>query len=199
MSKDASAQTGPSASGGAQQAPQSETLVRESIKYRRRAQEAERRAEALEAEVNDLRRERDEHAARLEEELVAARAEMQAFEARLVAIDRDRRLERELVQAGCVDMETAMALAGQRLSGQEPLNDQEAFVKRLLDEKPHLRGESSHAGVSALAQGLPPRTTGVKPAGGNAHRRGLDRMADQARRTGHPKDVMAYMRARRGV
>jgi hypothetical protein len=199
MSKDASAQTGPSASGGAQQAPQSETLVRESIKYRRRAQEAERRAEALEAEVNDLRRERDEHAARLEEELVAARAEMQAFEARLIAIDRDRRLERELVQAGCVDMETAMALAGQRLAGQEPPSDLQAFAKRLLEEKPHLHGESSHAGVSAPAQGLPPRTTGVKLAGGNAHRRGLDRMADQARRTGNPKDVMAYMRTRRGV
>ena len=56
MSAETETQTGPSATGGVRQEPQA--LVRESAKYRRRAQEAERRAEALEAELEEVRRQR---------------------------------------------------------------------------------------------------------------------------------------------
>jgi len=184
---------------GVRQEPQE--LVRESIKYRRRAQEAERRVESLEAELADLRRERDEFARRLEEERDATRSEAQALQGRLEAIERDRHLERGFLKAGCVDVEAAMALARERLADQEWPSDLEAFTRSLLDEKLYLRGETSSgaAAPAASGSGLPPRTPGIKAGSASAHRRFLDRLADQARRTGHPKDVMTYMRARRGA
>ena len=52
-----------------------QTLIQESIKYRRRAQEAERRAESLEAEVQDLRQNQEGRAAELEADLTTVRGE----------------------------------------------------------------------------------------------------------------------------
>jgi len=194
MSTEAGTQTGQSASSGGRQEPQA--VIRESAKYRRRAQEAERRAEALEAELEAMRREREEESSRLGADLTAARSEADSLRGRVEAIERDRRLEREFLAAGCADVEAAVALARHRLAGQEPPEDLKTFARALLAEKPHLRGEPATAG--AAARGLGPCTTGVKPAGASGQRRVLDRLADQARQTGNAKDVMTYMRARRG-
>jgi hypothetical protein len=122
MSTDARTQTGQAppagdsdvpAAGSARQEPQS--LIQESIKYRRRAQEAERRAEALEAEVDNLRQAEQSRAAALETELHQARAEAETLRTRVEALELDRHLERELARAGCADTETALALARERL------------------------------------------------------------------------------------
>jgi hypothetical protein len=195
MSTEAGTQTGQSASSGGRQEPQA--VIRESAKYRRRAQEAERRAEALEAELEAMRREREEESSRLGADLAAARGEADSLRGRVEAIEHDRRLEREFLAAGCADVEAAVALARHRLAGQEPPEDLKTFARALLDEKPHLRGEPA-AAAGAAARGLGPCTTGVKPAGASGQRRVLDRLADQARQTGNAKDVMTYMRARRG-
>jgi len=181
---------------GERQEPQ--TLIRESIKYRRRAQEAERRAEALEAEIDGLRQAQQDREAALQAELDQARAEADARGARLADLERDRNLERELVRAGCADPETALALARQRLNGGEPPEDPAAFAKALLQEKPHLRVGSS-AAPSPVSSSLPPPTAGAKPAGDHAPRRTAQRLAERARETGSTADVMAYMRARRAV
>jgi len=195
MSTEAGTQTGQSASSGGRQEPQA--VIRESAKYRRRAQEAERRAESLEAELEAMRREREEESSRLGADLTAARSEADSLRGRIEAIERDRRLEQEFLAAGCADVEAAVALARHRLAGQEPPEDLKTFARALLAEKPHLRGEPATA-----ARGLGPCTTGVKPAGVSGQRRLLDRLADQARQTarqtGNAKDVMTYMRARRG-
>lgn len=193
MSTAGGAQAGQSASSGGRQEPQA--VIRESAKYRRRAQEAERRAEALEAELEAMRGEREEESSRLGADLTAARGEADSLRGRVEAIERDRRLEREFLAAGCADVEAAVALARHRLAGQEPPEDLKTFARALLAEKPHLRGEPAAA---AAARGLGPCTTGVKPAGASGQRRVLDRLADQARQTGNAKDVMTYMRARRG-
>ncbi len=193
MSTAGGAQAGQSASSGERQEPQA--VIRESAKYRRRAQEAERRAEALEAELEAMRGEREEESSRLGADLTAARGEADSLRGRVEAIERDRRLEREFLAAGCADVEAAVALARHRLAGQEPPEDLKTFARALLAEKPHLRGEPAAA---AAARGLGPCTTGVKPAGASGQRRVLDRLADQARQTGNAKDVMTYMRARRG-
>lgn len=195
MSTEAGTQTGQSASSGGRQEPQA--VIRESAKYRRRAQEAERRAEALEAELEAMRGEREEESSRLGADLAAARGEADSLRGRVEAIEHDRRLEREFLAAGCADVEAAVALARHRLAGQEPPEDLKTFARALLDEKPHLRGEPATV-AGAAARGLGPCTTGVKPAGASGQRRVLDRLADQARQTGNAKDVMTYMRARRG-
>ena len=193
MSTAGGAQAGQSASSGGRQEPQA--VIRESAKYRRRAQEAERRAEALEAELEAMRGEREEESSRLGADLTAARGEADSLRGRVEAIEHDRRLEREFLAAGCADVEAAVALARHRLAGQEPPEDLKTCARALLAEKPHLRGEPAAA---AAARGLGPCTTGVKPAGASGQRRVLDRLADQARQTGNAKDVMTYMRARRG-
>ena len=132
MSTEAETQKGqpqpdlPVATGGRQE-PQ--TLIRESIKYRRRAQEAERRAEALEAEFDGLRQAQQDREVALQAELSQARAEADALGARLADLERDRNLERELVKAGCADAETVLALARQRLIDGEPPENLSAFAE----------------------------------------------------------------------
>ncbi|MGB2965845.1 MAG: hypothetical protein WBD14_00360, partial [Phycisphaerae bacterium] len=98
MSAETETQTGQPQAVGARQEPQA--LVRESAKYRRRAQEAERRAEAMEAELEELRRERDAAGAGHAEQLAAAQREAQDLQGRLAAVERDRGLEQAFLAAG---------------------------------------------------------------------------------------------------
>jgi hypothetical protein len=181
---------------GTRQEPQS--LIQESIKYRRRAQEAERQAEALETELQQLRQAESERAAGLETDLAQARTEAEALRERVEAIERDRRLERELARAGCGDIEAGLAVAHERLAGEAPPEDLAALARSLVAEKPHLRGAASGAALPGAAAGnLPPPSAGVKPDADTGVRRAAQRLAERARETGNPTDVMAYMRARR--
>jgi len=185
---------------GARRDPQ--MLVQESIKYRRRAQEAERRAETLEAEIQGLRQGQDDRAAALEADLAQARADADALRGRLEGVERDRQLERELTRAGCTDAETALALAQQRLAGGLPPEDLATFARGLLEEKPHLRGAPAAApaarpDAARPPRGLPPRTAAARADGASAPHRAAERLAEQARQTGSAGDLMAYMRARR--
>ena len=193
---------------GRAEPPDGRNAVQESIRYRRRAQEAERRAEALEAEVQELREGQTERLTALETDLAAARTEAGALRSQLDAIERDRKLEREFVKAGCADIETALALAHQRLASEEgaagadgrptAIEDPAAFVHGLLEEKPHLRTASAGGPPLPLAaEGLPPKTAGARTASAGGPRRALERLAQQAR-DGSSKDLRAYMRARRG-
>ena len=213
MSPDVRTQTGQASSAGREEAPvpavaaatsamgspreSPQSLIQESIKYRRRAQEAERRAEALEAELAGLREADESRAAAVEADLAQARAEAENLRKSLEGVERDRRLERELARAGCIDPETALAVARERLAGGDPPEDLAALARGLLEEKPHLRASGGRRGDPDAP--LPPRTSGPKPAGDDAPRRAAERLADQARQTGSPRDVMAYVRARRGV
>jgi len=200
-------------------------LVQESIKYRRRAQEAERRAEALEAEIEALRTGRDDRTAALEADLARARSEADALRGRLDGLDRNRRLERALVQAGCADPEVGLALARSRLADAPPPDDLAAFARSLVEEKPALRSAAgaAPAGTTPAAVTSPPCEPGagappdppltwgaskgaavLPPPSASPHRtdpsarRAVERLAEQARRSGAPDDVMAYLRARRG-
>jgi hypothetical protein len=206
MSTDVNTQTGQTVPGRTDETSppagirdSAQTLVQESIKYRRRAQEAERRAEALETEIQSLRQGETDRVADLERELTQARTEAESLRGRIEIVEQDRRLERELLRAGCADAETALALAHERLKSAAPANDLAAFAKSLLDEKPHLRGGTVGAGSSSgqSPPSLPPRTAAAKPAGTPA--RTADRLAEQARSTGSAADLLAYMKARRGA
>ncbi len=183
-------QAGEFPAAGARQSPQA--LIAESIKYRRRAQEAERRAEALEAEIAELRSARQADAGDLEQELAAARTEADTLRTHLETLKRDRRLERELRNAGCTDPETGLALARERLAAGDPPEDLAALARALVEEKPHLR-----AGGAGGPAPLPPPTAAPRTHAADAARRDVERLADRARTTGHTGDVMAYLRARR--
>jgi hypothetical protein len=161
-----------------------QTLIQESIKYRRRAQDAERRAAALEAEIQALRQAQDERAASLETKLAEAAAEADTLRRRFDSLERDRQLERELLRAGCADSDAPGDLA--------------TFAKGLLEEKPHLRAKAPAPLPAGPSRALPPPTAAVKPAAANEPRRAATRLAEQARETGNAGDLMAYMRARRG-
>jgi len=185
------------ATGALRENPQA--IIQESIKYRRRAQEAERRAEALEAEIQGLHQGQDDRLAAIEADLASAKAEAEVLRGRLESVERDRRLERELLRAGCIDAEAGLALARQRLDGGQMPDDLAALARSLLEEKPYLRGGTSGDPPTGprVAQGLPPPTSAAKPAGDGSPRRAAERLAGQARQTGSSRDLMAYMRARR--
>lgn len=179
-----------------------QTLISESIRYRRRAQDAERRAEALEAEIAGLRQADAERAAARDADLAAARTEAEGLRSRLADVERERTLERELAKAGCADTETALALARTRLAAGPAPDDLGAFARSLLEEKPHLAAASSAAHAPARPAGLPPlppRTSAPKAASDAAPVRAAERLAGKARESGRTADVLAYMRARRGV
>jgi hypothetical protein len=196
MSTDAPTPTG-QATAGDHTSPQ--TLVQESIRYRRRAQEAERRAEALEAEVLALREAEDGHAGALEQELAQVRGEAESLRSQMEMVQRDRALERELARAGCTDTETALALARERLAGGPPPEDLTALARGLLEEKPHLRAAPDTPARVPATRGLPPRTVAPQPPAQATPRRQADRLAEQARQSGSATDLMAYMRARRAT
>jgi len=196
MSTDAPTPTG-QATAGDHTSPQ--TLVQESIRYRRRAQEAERRAEALETEVQALREAQDDHAGALEQELAQVRGEAETLRRQVETVQRERSLERELARAGCTDTETALALAHQRLADGQPPEDLAAFARSLLEEKPHLRTAADVPARVPATHGLPPRTVAPQPPAHAAPRRIADRLAEQARQSGSSTDLMAYMRARRAT
>ena len=205
MSTDVQAPTGQVPPPGRDEAPaatvmrqEPQTLIQESIKYRRRAQDAERRAAALEAEIQNLRQAQDERAASLEARLAEAAAEAETLRRKFDVLERDRQLERELVRAGCADTETALALAHQRLASGDAPSDLAAFAKGLLEEKPHLRAKAPAPLAAGPGRALPPPTAAVKPAAANEPRRAAARLAEQARDSGNAGDLMAYMRARRG-
>ncbi len=208
MSQEMRAQEGQAESGKSPSATRTgewvepRAVIQESIKYRRRAQEAERRVESLEAEVAALRSDQADRASSLESELAAARTETEAMRGRLATVERDRRLERELAKAGCADTETALALARERLESEAAegtwKDDPAGFVRGLLDEKPHLRGTSgTKAPAPRPAEVLPPKTAGAKAPGASGPQRAISRLATQAR-SGDTRDLMTYLRARRG-
>jgi hypothetical protein len=166
--------------------------VRESIRHRRRAQEAEQRAAALEAEVEELRQAQDGTNRSLEETLASERRRGEELQKRLDAMAAERELERELIRAGAIDPEAALLVARERLAA---LGDEEvdlpALAQRVLEEKPYLRPTQKRE-VEPLGR----RSQGARPAGSSEAAKSR-RLADSARQTGRRADLVEYMRTRR--
>jgi len=168
--------------------------VRESIRYRRRAQEAEQRCADLEAELQESRLARDGQAQSLEAALNHQRHQREQVELQVAQLQTERQIERELIRAGACDTETALLLVRERLSaaGDEAADIPEV-VGKLLEEKPHLK--------TSCREPVPPigRTSqGVRPAESNGPTR-LKRLAAAACSSGQRSDLAQYMRARRNT
>ncbi len=162
--------------------------VTESVRYRRRAQQAERRVEQLEQQL----RETQTLAESRQQELSTVQSQQQALSERLARTEQSRRLEKVLDACGVIDAEAAQLL----LERSAPLPadaDDSALrqaVEGLLAERPYLRGPACRPLPGATAS---PRTRSGGPA------QQVAEAARQAAQTGNRRDLAQYLRLRRQV
>jgi TolA-binding protein len=159
--------------------------VAESIKYRRRAQQAEERLQQVEQQLKDVQQQIEQRSDDI------AQAEAQRDEARQQVVEMHNRVlaQRLMGQAGVIDLEAACTLLQERLDLGEELDEQAIArgVEGLLLDKPFLRPSSPPLpGATASAR--------MAPGAGVAQ---LAQAADRAARSGGRKDVANYLRLRR--
>ncbi len=146
--------------------------VTESIRYRRRAQSAEKNVQEM------------------ADQLATAHEQIAQMSQDLESLRFDRQLTERLVAAGVTDLESATLIARARIkSDREP--DVEALVANLKSEKRHLFGQASQAPTSRKTSGARDR---VAPG-----RSALEQAATKAARTGKRTDLQEYLRLRRNV
>jgi hypothetical protein len=147
--------------------------VGESIRYRRRAQGAEKRVDELAGELAD------------------AKAEATKLADELKATQREQELMKRLASEGTRDLEAAILIAKARLAKDEK-SDIGGVVEQLKKEKQYLFGEASNGGVNPAL-----RTSPAKEQRSGAGV--LERAAKRAAGTGSRSDLQEYMRRRRSV
>lgn len=145
---------------------------------------ADERADAV---IEDASGSCEDELAALAAENASLKARIAEMEASMALAEARHALERLLVDAGVIDLETALTLAEPELVSGEPA---EAVASGLVAGKPFL-----FAGGAA-----PGRSTGLGSAMGTG--RGEDRsplssLADEARRTGDRGALTRYLRRRR--
>lgn len=144
--------------------------VTESIRYRRRAQSAEKKAESL------------------AEELAAAKAQATSLSQQLNDLQVEQQLIRKLAAAGAVDLETAVLIAKARMQGQDK-PDVNGLVEQLRKEKEYL-----FAGANAVVGAR--KTASAKERMQNSQTI-LERAAKRAATSGSRRDLQEYLKLRR--
>ncbi len=147
--------------------------VVESIRYRKRAQSAEKKVEAL------------------TEQLAEAKSQVTTMSEQLSNIQVEQKLTRKLAAAGTVDLETAVLLAKARMQDQTEA-DLDGVIEQLKKEKQYL-----FAGVSGSVTAK--KTAGAKESayGGTNNQTVLERAAKKAATTGNRTDLQEYLKLRR--
>lgn len=146
--------------------------VTESIRYRRRAQGAEKQIETL------------------AEQLVDAQANITQTTEQLNRMHVEQKLMHKLAAAGVVDLEAAVLIASSRIDGKAEA-DLDGVVEQLKNEKQYLFGNN----VSAVGPAAK-RTAGARDrmqGSGTA----LERAAKKAATTGNRSDLQEYLKLRR--
>ena len=144
--------------------------VTESIRYRRRAQSAERQVEDL------------------SEQLAQAKSQTAKMTEQLNEIRLERNLIHKLAAAGAVDLETAVLIAKDRLEGDNNA-DHDSVIEQLRKEKQYL----FTAGKETLAA---KKTSGIKDRVQNSQTV-LEKAAKKAVTTGSRTDLQQYLKLRR--
>ena len=159
--------------------------VGESIRYRRRAQQAEKKAQQLEQQLQEAQAQIEQRL----EQLATAEAQRDEMADRVTQIEHRRRLEQTLLNCGVNDLEAAVLLL-EKDGALSPDADEptiQAAVEKLLINRPHLCSHPSGT--------LPQRTASGK------HRptpqAQLVRTAERAARSGDRRDIVQYLRLRR--
>jgi len=144
--------------------------VAESIRYRKRAQSAEKKIEAL------------------TEELAEAKSQVAEMSERLNNIQTEQKLTRKLAAAGAVDLETAILIAKARVEDQSEA-DVDGVIEQLKKEKRYLFADDNRA-LSVK------KTAGARERIQNSQMI-LERAAKKAATTGNRTDLQEYLKLRR--
>ena len=144
--------------------------VAESIRYRKRAQSAEKKIEAL------------------TDQLAQAKAQTAKLSEQLNDIQAEQQLTRKLAAAGAVDLETAVLIAKARMQSQSEA-DLDACVEQLKDQKQYLFAGSGSVVTAKKTAGAKERTPNNQTV--------LERAAKKAATTGNRTDLQEYLKLRR--
>jgi len=142
----------------------------ESIRYRKRAQSAEKKIEAL------------------AEQLAEAKAEAKKTAEQLSSTQVEQKLIRKLATAGTVDMETAVLIAKARIEGGMEA-DMDSVIEQLKKEKQYLFAGTSGAVTAKKTAGAKERVESSQTV--------LERVAKKAATTGSRTDLQEYLKLRR--
>ena len=141
--------------------------VGESIRYRKRAQAAEKEAEDIAKELAEVQSQNSRIAAELSE------------------IESEQKLTQKLVAAGCVDLEASLLLAKVRMKGADG-DDINNVIGQLKKEKQYLFNSVSGPAASI-------RTSPAKEIGQTSYTV-LSRAAKKAAATGNRTDMQEYLK-----
>jgi len=145
--------------------------VAESIRYRKRAQSAEKENEIL------------------AEQLAQAKTKNSAMAEQLNNVKMEQKLIQKLVAAGAVDIETAVLIAKARTED-DTKADLDDVIEQMKKEKQYLFGGEPNAALTFR------RTAGVKDRMQTGHVI-LGRAAKKAAVTGNRTDLQEYLKLRR--
>ncbi|MBN1974205.1 MAG: hypothetical protein JW787_11235 [Sedimentisphaerales bacterium] len=144
--------------------------VTESIRYRKRAQSAEKKVE----ELTELLSQSQKQASSLNEQLNGIRTE--------------QKLTQKLIAAGTVDVESAVLVAKAKMNEHED-TDVDDVIEQLKKDKQYLFKNTGENAVSSKTSGAKNRTNDVYTVLANAARK--------AANSGSRKDLQEYLKARR--
>jgi len=146
--------------------------VAESIRYRKRAQSAEKKAEVL------------------AEQLAEAKSQSAKLSEQLNEIQLEHKLMRKLAAAGTADLETAVLIAKARMDSDNDA-DLDGIIEQLKKEKRYLfAGNADKIGVTSK------KTAAAKERMQNSQTI-LERAAKKAATTGNRTDLQEYLKLRR--
>lgn len=146
--------------------------VTESIRYRRRAQSAEKKSETL------------------AEQLAEANQKIARMSQDLGDLQIEQKLVRKLAAAGVTDLEAAVLVAKTRMEG-KPEADVDTCIEQLRKEKAYLFGGSSETATFRKTAGAKDRAKQTQTA--------LEQAAKKAARTGSRADLQHYLKLRRNL
>lgn len=143
--------------------------VTEAIRYRKRAQQAEKQL------------------AEVQEQLSFQREQAAGLGEQLETLQRQNALREALIAAGTSDLETTLLLGQTRLAA-EATNDAASVVQQLCIDKPHLFAKTANVPAPGKTAALRHRPDGKET---------LDNAAMRAVQSGSRADVQKYLQVRR--
>jgi uncharacterized protein YhaN len=144
--------------------------VAESIRYRKRAQSAEKKIESL------------------TEQLAQAKTQTAELSGQLSDIQIEQKLMRQLAAAGAVDLETAVLIARARMQDKDDA-DVTGVIEQLKKEKQYLFAAGTPGPAPMKTAGARDRVTNNQTL--------LERAAKKAATTGSRTDLHEYLKLRR--
>lgn len=148
--------------------------VVESIKYRKRAQSAEKQLAEVQGQLDDIK------------------SENEKLSKRINSFEIERSLGSELVKAGIADVEAGVILAKAELE-KDSEADVKDIIEKLKNEKGYLFGKSDEEKIN-VSSSVKNSGARQKVSGGRAV---IERYAKMAAQSGSRADMMEYLRVRR--